>query len=215
MREIESPRETPAKAHAVAWLAVVFIPLIASQLLRLHQHEPFGWIAWDYAGRLGALMIAAAIPAARAVAFRAEENQLSGLEIGLWVVGLSFVERFSQPVRLFMTTNFPGTVFGTYPRPSGWLYFFDLVFGLALVALTEEIVFRRCVEHVLRMWLSGRILLVMVSSLLFGGYHWWSGLGNVTTAALLGAGFTLMLQRSVALWPVVLAHYLIDLVEFA
>jgi membrane protease YdiL (CAAX protease family) len=111
---------------------------------------------------------------------------------------------------------FPGTVFGSYPRSEGWLYLFDLVVGLALVAVSEEIVFRRCVGHVLRLWLDkNRISIVLVSSILFGVYHWWTGLGNVTAAALIGAGLALMLQRSVALWPVIFAHYLIDLVAFA
>jgi hypothetical protein len=35
-------------------------------------------------------------------------------------------------------------VLGGYPELHGWLHIFDAIFGLALVAYTEEIVFRRC-----------------------------------------------------------------------
>ncbi|WP_240535748.1 CPBP family intramembrane glutamic endopeptidase [Bradyrhizobium sp. STM 3809] len=215
VREIGRPGDKAARLCALAWLLAVVTPLIASQLIRLHQHGALGWIAWDYAGRLAALAIAAAIPAARAVAFRSERVRISIPEIGLWIAGLSVIERVGQPLRVVVNAAFPGTVFGSYPRPSGWLYMFDLIFGLALVALIEEIVFRRCLGEVLRLWLGGRGSIIVVSSLLFGACHWWTGLGNVMMAALIGAGLMLMLQRSVALWPVVLAHDLVDLVAFA
>ena len=123
--------------------------MIASQVVRLHQHDAGSWIAWDYAGRLGALAILAAIPAARAVAFRWDKRQISLLEIALWIVGLSLVERVSQwPLRM-INAAFPATVLGVYPQPTGWLYLIDLVFGLALVAASEEIIFRQCIRHAL------------------------------------------------------------------
>ncbi|WP_347339847.1 CPBP family intramembrane glutamic endopeptidase [Bradyrhizobium aeschynomenes] len=216
MREVGNPSDKAARGAAVAGLAAVLAPMIVCQVMRLHQHEAFGWIAFDYAGRLGALAAAAAIPAVRMVALRREQTRISPSETALWVVGLSLAERLCQPMSAVINGMFPGTVFGSYPRPEGWLNLFDLVVGLALVAVSEEIVFRRCVGHVLRLWLdNNRISIVLVSSILFGVYHWWTGLGNVTTAALVGAGLAVMLQRSVALWPVILAHYLIDLVAFA
>jgi membrane protease YdiL (CAAX protease family) len=50
---------------------------------------------------------------------------------------------------------------------------------------------------------------------LFGAYHWWTGVGNIAEAVLVGILLMLFYQRSKALWPVVLAHYLTDIVEFA
>ena len=47
------------------WFAAAFVPMVGSQLLRLQQSDPLVWAACDYAGRLGALAVLAAIPAAR------------------------------------------------------------------------------------------------------------------------------------------------------
>jgi CAAX protease family protein len=148
------------------WIAAALVPMIASQIIRLHQREVASWIAFDYAGRLVALAVLAVIPAARAVAFRRDKRQVSVVEIALWTVGASLVERLSQWPRSALNAALPATVFGT-------------------------------------------------TSLVFGCYHWWAGLGNVLMAMMIGILFMLMLRRSVALWPVVFAHYLVDLIAFA
>jgi uncharacterized protein len=91
----------------------------------------------------------------------------------------------------------------------------DVVFGLALVAYSEEIVFRRCARHLFQIYLNDGYALLVVTSLLFGAYHWWTGIGNIVEAVLIGVLLMLFYRRSVALWPVVLAHYMTDIVDFA
>jgi hypothetical protein len=49
---------------------------------------------------------------------------------------------------------------------------------------------------------------------LFGAYHWWTGIGNIVEAVLIGVLLMLFYRRSGALWPVVLARYLTDIVDF-
>jgi hypothetical protein len=39
------------------WFGAAFIPVVASQVLRLHQHDAGGWLFWDYAGRLAGLAV--------------------------------------------------------------------------------------------------------------------------------------------------------------
>jgi uncharacterized protein len=197
------------------WFGVALLPMIVSQVVRLHQRHAGSWIAWDYAGRLCALAILAAIPSARAVAFRCDKRQISLLEIALWIVGLSFLERLSQWPRRIINAAFPATVLGVYPQPTGWLYLIDLVFGLALVAASEEIIFRQCARYALQPFLSSSAVGILGTSLVFGFYHWWAGLGNILLATILGILLAIMLRRSVALWPVALAHYLVDLIAFA
>jgi CAAX protease family protein len=97
----------------------------------------------------------------------------------------------------------------------GWLYFVDVVFGIALVAYSEEIVFRRCARHIFKIYFGDGYGLVIITSLLFGAYHWWTGLGNIVEAVMMGVLLMLFLQRSAALWPVVLGHYLVDIADFA
>jgi hypothetical protein len=123
--------------------------MVASQILRLHhQHDAGAWIFWDYAGRLGELAILAAIPSARAVAFRREKLRISLWEVALWIAGVVLADHYLGGwIKRTINTALPGTALGGYPRPSGWLYWVDLGFGLALVAYSEEILFRRCAQH--------------------------------------------------------------------
>jgi hypothetical protein len=54
----------------------------------------------------------------------------------------------------------------------------------------------------------------LVSSALFGLAHWSFGPGLVTQTAVIGALFGLMAQYGRSLWPVILAHFIVDFVEF-
>ncbi|PAY04244.1 CPBP family intramembrane metalloprotease [Bradyrhizobium sp. UFLA03-84] len=182
--------------------------------MRLHQHHAANWLAWDYGGRIAALAVLAAIPAARTVAFRPGQNRISLLEIGVWIAATSLLERLSQWPRRLINAALPATVIGVYPRPTGWLYVFDFVFGLALVAVSEEIIFRRCLRNIAQRYVGDGSLAVLVTSVMFGAYHWWAGIGNVLLAATIGILFMVMYRRSGALWPVVLAHYVVDLIAF-
>jgi membrane protease YdiL (CAAX protease family) len=83
------------------------------------------------------------------------------------------------------------------------------------VALSEEIVFRRCARHLFHTCLDDGYASVVLTSLLFGAYHWWTGVGNVLEATLMGVLLMVFYRRAGALWPVVLAHYLTDVADFA
>jgi len=198
------------------WFAAALVPMVASQIVRLHQHEPEAWIFWDYAGRLGGLSMLAAIPSARAVAFRWERRRMALWKVVLWIVGIVVADHYLGGwVRHTINTALPATVLGIYPQTTGWLHLVDVVFGLALVAYSEEIVFRRCAHRVFQTYVGNVHLLVFVTSLLFGAYHWWTGFGNIVEAIMTGALLMLFFLRSEALWPVVLGHYLTDIVDFA
>jgi uncharacterized protein len=197
------------------WFVAALLPMVASQILRLHQNDAASWIFWDYAGRLCGLGVLAAIPAARAAAFRFEARRLSLWKIALWIAGIVVVSIWTVGLRRMINASFPMTVLGGYPRSHGWLYVLDLTFGLMLVAFSEEIVFRRCARHLLQPHLGDSYLLVLITSLLFGCYHWWLGLGAVVEVSIVGTLLMLFYQRSGALWPAVLAHYLTDLYFFA
>lgn len=204
------PSTTP-----LLWFAAALIPMMVSQLVRLHQTEPMAWFFWDYIGRVGALAVLALIPSARAVAFKHERLAVSqweaALRIILWLVLIDIALKWVGPV---INAVIPGTKLGAYPAARGWLYAFDLVFGLVLVAYHEEIVFRRMARHAFQGWLGDGAAMVFVTSLVFAGYHWWSGIGNIMVAFMLGVLLMMAYRRFDALWPVVAAHYLIDMGAF-
>jgi hypothetical protein len=202
--------------HAPVWFVAALIPMVASQTLRLQQSDPVSWIFWDYAGRLGTLAMLAVVPSLRSAAFQWEKLQIALWEVALWIGGLVLTDHYLGGwIRRTINVTLSATVPGTYPRLSGWLYFVDIVFGIALVAYSEEIVFRRCARQIFKIYFGDGYGLVIVTSLLFGAYHWWTGLGNIVEATVMGALLMLFLQRSAALWPVVLGHYLIDIANFA
>jgi uncharacterized protein len=200
---------------APLWFVAALVPMVLSQIIRLHQSDPAAWIFWDYAGRLGALSVLAAVPSARTVTFRRERLRITRWEVALWIVGIVLIDYFLVG-RIGRTLNaaLPATVLGVYPQPRGWLHIFDFAFGLALVAYSEEIVFRRCARDFFRPYLNDGFALVVVTSILFGAYHWWTGVGNILAVILIGTLLMLFYQRAGALWPAVLAHYLVDIVEF-
>jgi membrane protease YdiL (CAAX protease family) len=196
---------------APIWFVAAFIPMVASQVLRLHQHDPAGWLFWDYAGRLGGLAVLAAL--AWPVTFRREKlrmpwnkspygSSVSSSRITTSTgsgrpAGISFRQQFLETIRC--------------PR----LHWFDTLFGIGLDTYTEEVVFRRCARHVFKPYVGDGMPMVLLTSLLFGAYHWWSGVGNILAAVVMGVLFMLFYRRSGSLWPVVLSHYLTDIADFA
>jgi uncharacterized protein len=58
--------------------------------------------------------------------------------------------------------------------------------------------------------LGDGIGMVAVTSVIFGLFHWWTGLPNMLLATAAGVFLVLLYRRAGALWPAVVAHYLID-----
>jgi hypothetical protein len=112
-------------------------------------------------GRLCGLGILAAVPAARIAAFSGETRRLPLWKIALWVAGIVLVAIGLSGLRHAVNAMFPMMVLGGYFRTSGWLRLLDLTFGLALVAFSEEIVFRRSSRQLLRPHLGDGYRLVL------------------------------------------------------
>ena len=52
--------------------------------------------------------------------------------------------------------------------------------------------------------------MIIIASMLFASYHWWTGIGSIVTVMLFGILTMLFYRRAGALWPVVMSHYLAD-----
>jgi len=162
------------------WFAATLFPMVASQIIRLQQPDAASWIFWDYAGRLGALAVLVSIPSARTVAFRWEHLRIARWEAVSWIIGIVLVDHYLCGwIRRTINAALPATVLGAYPKPHGWLEIVDDAFGLPLVAYSEEIVFRRCAHHLFKTYLRYWHVLVVLTSILFAVYHWWTGVGNI------------------------------------
>jgi uncharacterized protein len=182
------------------WFVWAILPMVASQIVRLQQSDPTAWIFWDYAGRLSALAVLGVVPSARRTAFGRERLRMAHWEIGIWIAGIVLIDHYLCGwIRRTLNSALPSTVLGHYPEPHGWLHYVDIVFGMALVAYSEELVFRRCARVLFQKYVRPWVM-VLGTSVLFGAYHWWTGVGNIAEAVLIGAVLMLFYQRSVALW---------------
>lgn len=197
------------------WFPFLFVPMVASQVARLYQHDALPWLFLDYAGRLAALAILLAIPTARAVALRSGRRRVTWIELVVWGVAIALFSFYvGHPLMHVIDRVIPGTRLGGTPDPRGALRWIDLTFGIALVAVHEEIVFRRCARFALaKIWGDGWRM-VIAAALIFGAYHWWTGIGNMVYAALFGIVAMIAFRRMGVLWPVMIAHYAVDAITF-
>lgn len=125
----------------------------------------------------------------------------------------------------------------TFPELGGVFQALDLTIGVALVALSEELVFRSLALRLLLaraksapvrrpsgrdfaggsagMTLPALVLVVLSSSVVFGLAHWGAGLHAIITTAAWGILPMVALIRTGSLWPALIAHYVTDLVGFS
>ena len=198
------------------WFLAALLPLVCSQIIRLFQKDAGAWLIADYCGRVAALTTLALIRPAREVAFRALPLRLPWREVLAWIISFPILYvTFRHFSDRFAYYRLPDTRLGHYPSPRGWVGLFDLVFGLALVAYSEEVIFRRCTDCVFGKYIDDKFTTSMISALLFGAYHWWTGIPNIFNAVIFGVTAMIFYRQCQSLWPVIVVHYIIDLASFA
>ncbi len=210
MSDASHAAQTVAVRPIVGWTIAAIGLNVLCQIMRLQQTNPASWLFWDYAGRLAVLAMLAIHPAVRAAVYRSERLEISLAIVINW--GLLFVPFFiaARIAGDIYAAHLPELRLGGYPRPDSWLLLFDLTAGIALVALHEEILFRRAMRDVLAPLGDGRVMAV-VSGVLFGAFHWWTGIPSMVGAGIFGYVAMRIYCRSGALWPLVVIHYLADL----
>ena len=205
-----------ARSKAIPlWFFAAFVPMTAAQIARLYQTTALGWIVCDYTGRIGALLTLALIPVARATAFRREPLRTSWPETSLWILGLVVLFPLIGPwINHVVTLWIPNTRLGRYIAPAGWLSILDLTAGMALTAYHEEIVFRRCARAVFNPRWGDGVAMIVITSVLFAAFHWTTGIGNISAVFFFGIYAMCFLRRVGSLWPLIVAHFLIDFIQF-
>ena len=197
---------------AVRWFWIVFAVSTVFQGVRLVQDSPGSWLAIDYAMRIVSLALLAFSPV-RAAVFRREPRRVNSEQLvaSLLIAGVAIF--LIVLIGRKLSDILPDLSFGHYPRTTGWLHRFDLAFGIALVAIHEELVFRRLARLAFSRLEDG-FAMIAATSLVFALYHWWTGPWNVLMVAVVGV-VLMMLYRAVgALWPAILMHYCVDLYAF-
>ena len=160
------------------------------------------WLLADYAGRVAAIAVILILPAGRWCLRQRDDLKVGTLEAGLWIVGIALLFRLA-PIDSTLFSWFPQAPLGSYPAPRGLLYAFDITLGLALVALHEELVFRKLGAQVFAAFGWGAWSTILATGLLFGLYHWWRAPAGMIAAGLYGVVAMICYRRTGSLWPVV------------
>lgn len=208
LSEDEKALNFPLSALGLVTIAVVV--MVASQFVRMAQTAPELWLAVDYAGRLLSLAVLMA-PGARPIAFRREQRRVSVPESAAWVVALViFYELVLNWFGSRVDAMSPGTALASIPALKGAPLLLDLTLGLALVAVHEEIVFRRVARAMLKPLFGNGVVMALLSSIPFGLYHWQFGVDSMVSAGLFGACAMLIYLRVGSIVPVMVAHYFVN-----
>lgn len=97
-----------------------------------------------------------------------------------------------------------------WPPLFGWLKLFDVTIGLALTAVSEEIIYRRLFATVI----ERAAILYPVSAVVFASLHANQGIASTANAFVAGLIFMALYRWSGRLFVPVLAHYLANLIFF-
>ena len=196
-------------------LAVLSSIFLLNDLLFLKATGYGTWLLIDYGSRLLALGIVFAL--VRRKTSRPDEFGLTGIPFrpGLrWLLLLTAAGLLIDQVGLrFLEQLLPGTQLASMPKiTNAAVNVFDLTFGLALVALSEEAIFRGYCYSALHDRLSFGALMAL-SAVLFGMIHWSQGLPAVVSTALWGMLPMVSMARTRSIIPAVIAHYITNLVS--
>jgi membrane protease YdiL (CAAX protease family) len=207
-----------SRLHLWGILAVLAGPYFLNDLANLYVTAPGPWLLCDYGGRFLSLASLGWLIARRGIVWadlglgrppwrRAMLAGAIALAGGLWLN--------SAAVRDVFWSMGAGPLGGIPPIVPAWLRWFDCLAGLALVAVSEELVFRAALPGLLARLGFSPLAAWLASAGLFGLTHWSFGVGHVVLTALIGGVFGLMAAYARSLWPVIVAHYLVNFVEFS
>lgn len=201
-----------------AFFVVLLSPFLVNDLANIFVTDFASWAALDYLSR--GLPLAAAAWALRT-------GRLSRADVGLAMPGWRAFWGHTLVLTLFaalmMTRGeelvarlLPDAALGGYPIEEGTpLYFFDLFFGLIIVAVSEEVLSRGLACTVLTDLFGRRAFPVFaVSAALFALLHWSGGPRSLATAFVFGLVFMATPWKTGSVLPPIIAHYAADLIAF-
>jgi len=213
------PSQTQAAGRVdvvpLLWFALAYSPFFLNDVLFMRITDWRAYLAVDYGARLLVILLLVAPPALRDIIVRRERLTADPAHMLLLVLGcIAFSCLLYAGFDPLLRAVIGDTSLSRFPALPPGIKQLDLFGGIMLVALSEELMARRCAKHVLRAYLRHDGLVIAASALLFGAMHWSTGVENVVSCTLIGALLMAAYLRVGALWPVVVAHYVIDVIVF-
>ncbi len=144
-------------------------------------------------------------------------NKLSVKAFILWSLCLVFIgSAVFFILEEILLKIVPKIYFFNYPKYDGPVgRIVDLTFGLIIVALTEELIFRGYWYSYFKEKTVNNTRIIIISSIVFGLIHWSVGIVPVFTTAVWGVFAMISVIRTDSILPSLFAHYVIDLISFS
>ena len=91
----------------------------------------------------------------------------------------------------------------------------DLTFGLLMVGIFEELIFRGYMHTFISRHTQSPVAIVVISSVVFGFIHWSLGLHAILITSTIGAVFMIAYMRTRSLAAIMFAHFAVNFIDFA
>jgi hypothetical protein len=91
----------------------------------------------------------------------------------------------------------------------------DLTFGLFMVGIFEELIFRGYMHTFISRCTKNSFAIVVISAVAFGLIHWSLGLHDILITSTIGAVFMVAFLRMRSLPAIMLAHFAVNFIDFA
>ena len=91
----------------------------------------------------------------------------------------------------------------------------DLTFGLLMVGVFEELIFRGYMHTFISRYTKSSFAIVVISAIAFGLIHWSLGLHDILITSTIGAVFMIAYLKTRSLPAIILAHFAVNFIDFA
>lgn len=211
---------TDAGVGSTRWLlpglavALVFLPFVAKRVAVLGLPEVWYWLAWDYGARFVVLIGVALAYRSRLIEplYRRAPAHLAIQYFLLVLVAVLFLQWIVYwlyaPYLRYLEWFQPPYIRNTA------LAIFDLTAGILLVAVSEELAFRRLLFALLQRLGLGVHAIVLVSATVFGLVHLTSGLADTLNAFLAGMLLGYLFHATGRIGLCIAVHYVDDLTVY-
>lgn len=198
------------------FIVLALIPFYANDLVFLTTGTKWHWLVADYGSKLLVVLLLF-LPAANRELVLARETRATTIAgTTLCAAGaLALLLASNHYVSGWLNFYFPSTILFSYPpiEPAG-LYWFDMIFGLGLTAVTEELVYRKLLWKWIRPRLSGATVAFIVPAILFALAHWSHGVGTVVSAFIAGLVLMALYRRTRSISLAIAVHYVANFIVF-
>jgi len=211
----KSKTEQP-KFGRIEVMLLVLAPFYINDFFLIEAKTADMWLWVDYASRILALALLFLVAADWRQALR--ENGIGNLPksalafVAATAIGLG-VTSLLEP---WIDARFPFAALQAFPGyDNDRQRMLDLTLGIALVALSEEVIFRWYLDKALSGLIGSKSISLIVGAAFFGLIHWSQSLAGIAGAFVIGLAFGAIYRQSGSIWPLVIAHYVIDVVEYS